>query len=114
MATKRAKTAASDAAAKAPKAAKSGAGDKVCVDDAAAAKACDLPVEQTDEGYMRGFGGNFSTECLKGVIPARGNTPQRVRFVNCVAQPRWLRVDFLRFWLASRIHRLPTACTRNS
>ncbi len=31
-----------------------------------------------DASYMRGFGGHFSTEALKGVLPARGNGPQRV------------------------------------
>ena len=46
---------------------------------AAAAPAAPADLSASDEGYMRGFGGHFSTEVLKGVLPVRGNGPQRVR-----------------------------------
>jgi hypothetical protein len=38
---------------------------------------CDWDLDE-EASYMRGFGGHFSTEVLKGAIPSRGNTPQRV------------------------------------
>jgi homogentisate 1,2-dioxygenase len=30
--------------------------------------------------YQSGFGNEFATEALKGVLPERGNSPQRVKF----------------------------------
>jgi homogentisate 1,2-dioxygenase len=36
------------------------------------------PPSASAAGYMKGFGGQYSTEALKGALPARGNGPQHV------------------------------------
>jgi hypothetical protein len=41
------------------------------------------PLSASEVGYMKGFGGQYSTEVLKGALPVRGNGPQHVSGPSC-------------------------------
>mmetsp|Transcript_31564 Transcript_31564/g.94875 ORF Transcript_31564/g.94875 Transcript_31564/m.94875 type:complete len:80 (+) Transcript_31564:151-390(+) len=47
---------------------------------AAAAADAEMGDDVSIKSYMSGFGNEFATEALPGVLPKRGNTPQKVEY----------------------------------